>query len=722
MTPLARETATLRIDGAETTIAFAWTDGVPWIVHYGKRLPEVTDLALLAAAAGRSLPKATIDVSEAVSLHPEAGRGFNGHPALTGWRSGSSVGKWAGRFAFDSLERLADGALFALADGERELALELECRIDPATDVATFVCRLVNRGLTEFLVDWLSAPVVALPRNLNEAIAFHGRWCGEFAAERGEIPRGLSVRENRTGRTSHDSFPGLIAAAATTGEDSGECIGLHLGWSGNHRLVTERMVTGDVQVQMGSLLLPGEGRLAPGAMMETPPLYAAYCAHGMNRMSQKLHAHIRSHILRFPVPGKPRPVTVNTWEAIYFAHSHDRLTGIVDAAARAGAERFVIDDGWFAGRDDDTSSLGDWIADAVKYPAGLRPIADHVRSRGMEFGLWVEPEMVNEKSALYRKHPDWVLRLGKYPLITGRNQLVLDLSRPEVAAYLFDSLAALIGDNGISYLKWDMNRELVLPADAHGNAASLRQVGALYDLMDRLHAAFPVLEIESCASGGGRVDYGILKRVQRFWPSDSNDPVERMRIQNGFSYFFPPEVMGSHIGPAWSHTSGRGADAGMRALAASYGHMGIEADLTAMPEDELTAVSQAVARYKADREIWHGGTFYRIGTVDPNLTGAMAVSADLARARMVLAQLDRPRSTIPPSIRVPGLDPERTYNVRLAWHSEMLARGSRRFDNPLAGSGFAASGAVLEISGITIPAPPAQTGMAIAIEAIKEAS
>jgi alpha-galactosidase len=490
MTSLVREIATHRLDGAGTTIVFAWTDGVPWIVHFGRRLPAGTDLATLARLANRPLPNGTVDVDEAVSLHPEAGRAFKGQPALSGWRPGEP-GAWAGRFSFQGSETLSNGILFRLADKSRGLALELECRIDPLTDVAEFVSRLTNEADTEFAVEWLSAPVIAPGQEFCEAISFHGRWCGEFALARTQIEQGLRISENRTGRTSHGSFPGMIFTTPVTGEEAGECIGLHLGWSGNHRLVLERLSTGDTQVQMGVLFIPGEIRLAPGECMETPPLYATYSADGLNRMSQNLHAHVRAHILKFPVPEKPRPVTVNTWEAIYFNHTEERLKEIVDAAAEIGAERFVIDDGWFSGRNDDTSSLGDWFADPAKYPGGLQPIAEYVRSKDMEFGLWVEPEMVNEQSELFRNHPDWVLRLREYPLITGRNQFVLDISRREVADYLFDRLSTLVSEHDIAYFKWDMNRDLILPGGPNGDAAAHRQVSALYRLIDRLHDAFP---------------------------------------------------------------------------------------------------------------------------------------------------------------------------------------------------------------------------------------
>ncbi|MDA8870995.1 alpha-galactosidase, partial [Rhizobiaceae bacterium] len=323
-------------------------------------------------------------------------------------------------------------------------------------------------------------------------------------------------------------------------------------------------------------------------------------------MSQRFHAHVRANIVDWPDPAKPRPVTVNTWEALYFDHDHDKLKRLADAAVKVGAERYVLDDGWFGGRDqsrdDDSSSLGDWYADPRKYPDGLGPVVDHVVDVcGMEFGLWVEPEMVNPNSDLYRAHPDWVLALDPYPRILSRNQLVLDLTNEDVSAYLYERLSSLLGEYRISYLKWDMNRDLVLPGDRKGQAAVHRQTTALYALIDRIRAEFPHVEIESCASGGGRIDYEILKRTHRFWTSDSNDAVERARIQHGFTHFLPPEVMGSHVGPAWCHTSGRGFHPDFRALVASYGHMGLELDLTKVSDEEFDLFAAAVDRYKQDR-------------------------------------------------------------------------------------------------------------------------
>ncbi|MGI9402308.1 MAG: alpha-galactosidase, partial [Rhizobiaceae bacterium] len=607
-----------------------------------------------------------------------------------------------------------------LSDHGRKIDLELSCKIDQNSDVLELSASIKNKGDSPFLVEWLCAPVVAPDQELNEHLSFHGRWCAEFSTRRDEIPIGQTRQENRRGRTSHEAFPGIVLLNSGTTEDIGPCMGLHLGWSGNHRVLLERFPSGDVQVQLGILLLSGEGELQPGSSTSTPTVYCAHSENGLNGMSQKFHTHIRKNLLKFPEPDLPRPVTVNTWEAIYFDHDKQRLIELADAAADIGAERFVIDDGWFRGRNDDTAGLGDWYPDKSKYPDGLGPIADHVRSRGMQFGLWVEPEMINPDSDLYRAHPDWVLALENYPQITGRNQLVLDLTNKAVNDYLFERLGALIVENGISYLKWDMNRDHALPADASGKASASDQVRALYHLIDRLLSAHSKLEIESCASGGGRVDYGILTRTHRFWPSDSNDPIERTAIQRGFSHFFPPEVMGAHIGPQWSHTSGRGFHIGFRALVSSYGHMGVEADLTRMSNEDRETIREAIACHKQDRDIWHAGQFYRISTVDQQLTGVASVKPDKTKARIVLCQTDRPRSSIPPKVKVRGLAPDRMYRVQISRVSEMVERANRSFDNPIwpAGSdGYLMDGATIQNSGISLPALFAETGLAVAIDA-----
>jgi len=710
---------TFRLDSKRSSIVFSWTDGIPKIEHLGSLLPIDLDLRNFVQSRVLPLPYGTLDQVTPVNLHPEIATGFEGHPAMIARRPHGKLNSWAGRFVFKNLDRFENGGHFHLLDAERELSLQLTCLLDPISEVFIFKTTIENLGNTEIMIDWLSAPAIALPQHLSESLSFHGRWCAEFSIKRQTVQIGQLVKENRSGRTSQESFPGLILLEPKTDEMQGNCIGIHLGWSGNHRLILERLPNGEAQVQMGVLHLPGEGTLQPGQSIETPDLYVANSESGLNDLSHRFHHYIRHSILKFPDPAKPRPVTINTWEALYFNHDQKQLRALADAASNVGAERFVLDDGWFRGRNDDTSSLGDWFPDQEKYPDGLGALIQYVRSKGMEFGLWVEPEMVNSNSDLYRAHPDWALQVSPYPIVTGRNQLVLDLTNSKVAHYLYARLSDLLTNNQISYLKWDMNRVLVLPGDHSGNAVALKQTKALYQLIERLRISHPNVEIESCASGGARVDFEILKRTHRFWASDSNDAVERMRIQMGFSYFFPPEVMGAHIGPTWCHTSGRGFHTNFQALVAGFGHLGMELDLTEISTTHSEILKETIKRYKKERQLWHSGKLYRIHTIDPSLLGVSVVSQDLQSARVIMVQLDRSRSTIPPLLKVPGLDENQMYQVQLQSEIQSAKLGNRKFNNPLFTKGFKIQGSVLERVGIQLPVFYAQTGIAISITAIR---
>ena len=739
--PDTRASHAIRIDGPETTVVLWWRgDALPTIAYLGAALAPGTDLDAFVASRTRPLPHATLDANPVVSLAPEPARGFMGHPGLVvhrfRMRDEGDLAPRAGTFALVDCEADEHTVTFHARERARGLGLESRIAIDPQTDVLTLWSRLTNEGDDALDVDWLAAPAIPLPAALTQRLRFGGRWCAEFDAERVAIGRGLQVDENRRGRTSHETFPGTVVVSPATTENTGEALNLHLAWSGNHRLLFERLAEGQAQVQAGRLDLPGENRLVPGESVTTPDLFAARSAAGMSGASAKFHEHVRRRILRFPRPERPRPVTVNTWEAIYFDHEMGKLKTLADAAAAVGAERFVLDDGWFGsktqGRDDDTTSLGDWFVDERKYPNGLGEIVGHVTDLGMEFGLWVEPEMVNADSDLFRAHPEWTLGIGPLPehgartadgLMTGRQQLVLDLTQEAVTDYLYERLAHFLGTYAIGYLKWDMNRNLVLPADRTGRPAVRRQVDALYGLIDRLRADFPEVEIESCASGGARIDFEILERTHRFWASDSNDPVERTRIQHGFSHFLPPEVMGAHVGPAWCHTTGRGTRLDLRALVASWGHMGLELDLTALDEAAREACAEAIERHKRDRHIWHEGRLHRLDHPDPSLFAVMSVMPDRTKARLVVTQLDRPRDTLPLPLGVPGLDPEALYRVTMDPPLEPEPNGklfgNRRFDNPLADEGVLATGALLASAGLQLPVLYAQTGRAFAVTKVE---
>ncbi|TFU05962.1 alpha-galactosidase [Polymorphobacter arshaanensis] len=664
--------------------------GVARLGYWG---PSGFDQSLdeLAALVAALVPHGILDDGEAMCWFPEAGQGFTGHPALLGHRDGIEL--------VTQLELVRrDGGTLTYADARAEIEVELALTIDAATNVVTSRTTVRNLSATPLTLDWCAAGAVEVPH--AELLLFDGRWVREFTPVRQTLVTGIIAKENRTGRTSHHAPPFMLVGEAGFGEAHGEVFALHLAWSGNHRMFAERLRDGRIQLQAGELLAPGEIILARGESYTSPALYIARSDVGLNGISARLHPFVRDIILGGRLRGKPRKVHINSWEAVYFAHDHAGLCALADAAAQVGAERFVLDDGWFKGRGDDRAGLGDWVPDAVKYPRGLKPLIDHVHGLGMDFGLWVEPEMANADSDLLRAHPDWVLGAPGRTQLLGRGQYALDLTRSEVTDHLFGVLDGLLRDNAIAYLKWDMNRDLV-HAVSGGRGAVHRQTLALYTLIDRLCAAHPHVEIEACASGGARADYEILKRTDRIWTSDCNDPIERQAIQRAFSIFFPPEVMGAHFGPADCHTTARRSSAAMRAWTAFAGHMGIEADLRRCSETELATLAGTIAHYKAWRDVLHGGATLRLETADP---GCIAVAFGGPRDWIVsVAQVATAPHAAPLPLRLPMCAEETSYRAELLNPRAGRQRAMRSTTPFIRGDAIAVDGALLARRGLHLP-------------------
>jgi alpha-galactosidase len=381
------------------------------------------------------------------------------------------------------------------------------------------------------------------------------------------------------------------------GEDASFAV--TLGWSGNHQTVIDRLDDGRRLLHVGELFEPGEGILAPGQTYRSPLAYTGADSVAFQRF-------VRESLMSWP-GGKmsPRPVTLNTWEGNYFDHRMDSLKEQASFAAELGIERFVLDDGWFGRRDDDTTSLGDWDIDTRKYPEGLKPLVDHVTGLGMQFGIWFEPEMINPVSELYKAHPDWALQVEGRPLLLSRNQLVLDLTRREVSDYLFEKIDAVLSAHAVSYIKWDMNRDLTHAGGRDGRARTAAQTRSVYALMERIRASHPEVEIESCASGGGRIDYGVLKHTHRVWTSDCTDALERLEIQRGASAFLPPEILGSHVSASPNHQTGRRHNLSFRALVAMAYHLGVELNPLELEGSERDELKSYIATHKRLRPLLH---------------------------------------------------------------------------------------------------------------------
>ena len=701
----------IRLDGARSSYVIDVSgQGMPLCRYWGRRLPPNADLAVLPLLLERPLPRASLDQDTALALLPEFGFGWFGVAGLMGCRDRRD---WATVFELQGVERRDQQVSLYCLDKPAGLELILELSMDVATDVLTRRSVLINTGAGDYRLDWCAAGAFAVPARCVEVLNFEGQWSQEFQERRLTLGVGNWSRENRRGRTSHDTYPQVIVGTAGFSEESGEVYGFHLGWSGNHRVEVENLNDSSRQVQLGEWLAPGEMVLASGERYESPPVYATYAATGLNKLSDSFHRFVRQRILIWPDERmQPRPVHLNTWEALYFDHDLDDLKDLAKGAAALGVERFVLDDGWFKGRDHDRAGLGDWTPDPKKYPQGLGPLVDYVKSLGMEFGLWVEPEMVNPDSDLYRAHPDWVLHIQDRPRVTGRNQLVLDLTHEAVFEYLFQSIDALLRNHSIDYLKWDMNRDLATPGSSRNQGAAVyrRQTQALYALIERIRQAYPTVEIESCASGAGRADFGILQFTQRIWTSDNNDALERQTIQRGFLRFFPPEIMGAHVGPSPAHVGHRRHTLSFRAATALFGHLGLELDPRALSAEEREELRDWIQTYKRFRDLLHSGrTHLFTMRHDAGRTGHGVVAPDKDAALFAIVQLTASRQRLSPPVRLPGLDPEAVYRLALAGplppHVTFATEGLQA----LAAGNLSVPGAALANVGVQIPILPPET-------------
>jgi alpha-galactosidase len=705
-------------------ILFPRTDALPaaW-VGPAATAPDPREAAALLAAV-RPCP-----------LLPEHGEGWFGRPGLAGHRLGSEAEAAAGRdwsplFRPSSAALEDDRARIDAADTDAGLGLVTEVEAVPGGAVRVRHT-LTNLGTDPYVVDQLEV-VFPLPSRVGEVLDFTGRQTAERIPQRHRLGDGLWLREGRRGHTGHDAATMVIAGVPGFGFGAGEAYGVHVAWSGNtvHRVERvpsglgiaeteagprERMQPGVTTIGGGELLLPGEIALAQGESYATPWVYLAASLGGLDDLAAQFHGYLRAQPAH---PRAPRPVNLNVWEAVYFHHDMDKLTVLADAAADLGVERFVLDDGWFRGRRDDRAGLGDWWVDEEVWPGGLHRLIDHVRARGLQFGLWIEPEMVNPDSELYRAHPDWILSAGHRRPPLQRHQLVLDLTRAPVREYLRDRISALLDEYEISYIKWDCNRDIIDAGSGArlGAPAAHGQAQAVYQLLDELRARHPQVEWESCAAGGGRIDVAMLEHVQRVWTSDMTDALARQSIQRWTGQLVPPEYLGAHVAAPFSHQTGRYMPMALRGGTALFGHFGIEADITQASAEDLAELADWIGLYKRHRGLIHSGRMVRLDTPDDTAWMYGVVATDASTALMSYVQLDEPRNDQPAALRVPGLDPGRRYRIT------DVTPGPRRprrpgLDEPRS-EGFEVSGAALTGIGLAIPSQRPLTPVVVLIDRI----
>lgn len=589
-------------------------------------------------------------------------------------------------------------------DGGLAITIEIDLLVSGLVRTAA---TLRNDGTDRLWIEGLDL-ALPVPGRASELLDFTGRHNGERRPQRREVVDGTQLREARRGRTGQDAATLLAAGTPGFDVDRGEVWAIHLAWSGNQRMWAHRSNGGRTALGGGELLLPGELALAPGASYRSPWLYASY-GDGLDAASARIHRTLRARPQHPPVG---RPVTLNTWEAVYFDHRLEPLVELAGLAARVGVERFVLDDGWFGARRHDRAGLGDWTVSPEAWPDGLGPLVERVRELGMQFGIWFEPEMVNPDSDLAREHPEWILGPRHRDAPLARQQLVLNVGHPDAFAHLLERIVDIVTEHRIDYIKWDHNRDLVEAIDrTSGRAGVHAQTLAVYRLMDAVREACPWLEIESCSAGGGRIDLGVVEHTDRFWTSDSNDPLERQRIQRWTSLLMPPELLGAHVGPATAHTSGRTSSLAYRAITAMVGSFGIEWDLREAAEDELDELDAWIDEFVRLRPLIERGVLLRLET-QPALVAQSVVSGDRRQAIVTIASIDTPTHLPGPAVRLRGLDPSSSYRVRRIRPEGAVDATARRAQPAWWTDGAVVPGVVLMASGLPMPAlRPQEAGL-----------
>ncbi|WP_410571103.1 alpha-galactosidase [Amycolatopsis sp. cmx-4-61] len=646
-------------------------DDVPAHVYWGPALPE----AAVAELTGEALPwwDGFNDPNEGLAELAVDGGTRYWTPALqVRFADGTRALEWR----YEHHESTADHLRLVFADRHYSLRITLHYRLRGA--VLERWTEL-NAG-TDVEVVRADSATWALPVFDDYRLSHvTGRWAAETQLLRTPVPHGETVFGSRRGITSHHANPWVMVDDGTATERHGEVYGVALAWSGSWRLTTTRSSTGRLTVSGGFGQDGVVHRVGPGRPLVTPVSAGLYTDGGFGAASRAWHAYTLAHVL--PHPGELRPVLYNSWEATGFDVTEAGQRALAERAAALGVELFVLDDGWFGARTGDHAGLGDWHVNRARFPDGLKPLADAVHGLGLKFGLWVEPEMVNPDSDLYRAHPDWVLHHPHRRRSELRRQLVLNFARPDVAAWAHDWLDRLVGEQGVDFLKWDMNRpfsEAGWPGERDQDRLWVEHTRAVYALLDRLRADHPDLRVESCAGGGGRIDLGVLARTDQVWTSDNTDALDRLRIQHGYGQLYPARAMSAWVTDNPNFVTARSVPLRFRFHVAMAGVLGLGSDILHWPGDDLALARDLVALYKDIRPVVQHGALYRLRPpVDDGVTALEYVHGDRV---VVFAYRQAAHFNAPDRpLRLDGLDPAARYrdpdSGRTHSGAVLLARG-----------------------------------------------
>lgn len=552
-----------------------------------------------------------------------------------------------------------------LKDGK--IRLELHYCVYPECNVITRSSRLFNDSEESIFLERLMSMQLDLHGSGYAVTSFHGAWAREMEKTTITLPAGKLVNESRAGCSSNRTNPFFMVHKADTSEENGDCYGFNLIYSGSHYSSVGVSAFGKTRIVNG--IQPDGFRflLTPGEEFETPESVMTFSAEGFRSQSVNMHRFVREHIVRGRWKKKERPILLNSWEACYFNVNEQILVSLAKTGKDLGIELFVLDDGWFAERNDDKHSLGDWEPSVKKLPRGIGGLSKKINDLGIDFGIWVEPEMVNTESELYLKHPDWAIKSPKGIHSEGRNQMILDLANPEVTDYLIEKMSEIFSSGRISYVKWDMNRIFsdtyspCLPPERQGETLH-RYICGLYRMMKELTRRFPDILFEGCASGGNRFDLGILCYFPQIWASDNTDAVSRVEIQEGYSYGYPQSCIAAHYAASPNHQTLRSTPPETRFGVAAFGVLGYECDVRDLNEAQKRMIRSQIRAYKQWREVLQFGQLYRLRT--GNVHQWISVSEDKKRAVGLLFQeLARPNTQLD-IFKAAGLDPDKSYEFR----------------------------------------------------------
>lgn len=561
-----------------------------------------------------------------------------------------------------------------LKDISLAVYVTLQYQIDPATGILRRSATVENKTGQPFTIEQDFAATWNLPANSHYQLRYlTGRWAGEWNLQKQALHPGKTVLGSRSGTTSHHVNPWFAIERGNPGDqDTGSVWFGALGWSGNWQIAIEQNQVGQVRVTGGFNPFDFAYLLKPGHSLRSPYFYAGFSHHGIGGASRLMHRFELTRILPEGPHPKLRPVLYDSWEATGFNVDVAGQEKLAKEAASIGVERFAMDDGWFGERNTDHAGLGDWWPNPKKFPNGLKPLIDKVHSLGMSFGIWVEPEMVNPDSQLYRKHPDWVLNFPNRPRSEARNQLVLNLARPDVKAYVFHVLDHLLSTNDIAFIKWDYNRNWAEPGwpavpNDQQKEVYVKYIRNLYAILRELRAKHPHVEIEACSGGGGRVDLGIMRYTDEVWPSDNTDPFDRLSIQQGFTYAYTPGVMMAWVTDSPNWVNNRVTSLQYRFLSSMEGSLGIGANLNKWTPEDFATAHKMVAQYKAIRDTVQQGALYRL--ISPLHGSEYAVNEYVnqnGKQTVAFAYLHSSQKGWPfPHIYLRGLDPSATYTFHM---------------------------------------------------------